>query len=325
MNTKANPSMSDLYADFFTKRIPQSVLIFGASGRIGGPMATYITDTEPDIRLRLATSSIRKAEALQQRFPKAEIVSCDYMDRDSLKSAVRDMEGIFCTTPTLLDEKPAMENMVAAVEHAGCLVHMIRQVGLTPEMSHSRLPRELVERGIGLPIQHPIARRVLDEAGLPVTFLNTGASFMDNFLVRMGPALKRERRLIWPERKVPYIDPTEVGEIAARLLMSNDRRHIGLFHTVNNGTDFLQFSEIAQLMSDLWGETITYDGSKNGFFSEYGDKIDSKTLEFLWNFFGYERSVEVAWAPNQCAEIILGRKPRTLSEWLTENRTRILG
>lgn len=317
--------MDDYYAEFFTKRLPRSILIFGASGRIGGPMAEYLTTTEPAVQLRLVSSSTAKLEALRQKFPKAEVIACDYMDTPSLEAAVADMEGIFCTTPTLLDEKTAMGNMVAAIEKAGCLVHMIRQLGLTPEMSHTRLPRELVEKGVGLPIQHPIARSILDEAGLPVTFLNTGASFMDNFILRMRPGLRRERKLIWPERKVPYIDPAEVGEIAARLLLSNDRRHIGIFHTVNNGTDFLQFSEIAQLMSSLWGETITYDGSKDGFFSEYGDKIDAQTLAFLWNFFGYERSVEVAWAPNQCAEIILGRKPRTLSQWLSENRSAILG
>ncbi len=35
--------MSDLYNKYFTKPIPKSILIFGATGRIGGPMAQFLT------------------------------------------------------------------------------------------------------------------------------------------------------------------------------------------------------------------------------------------------------------------------------------------
>ena len=316
--------MNDQYRHFFTKPIPKTILIFGASGRIGGPMAGYLTQEAPSIKLRLSTSNEKNIVGMQARFPDAEIVVSDYMDLSSLEKAVDGMEGIFCVTPMLTDEKPAMENLIAAVKKSGTLVHMIRQIGLMPEVNVSCFPEALKKERLTQYIQHPLARKILESAGLPVTFLNTAASFMTNFAMYMVPGLRRERKLIWPERRVPYIDTDEVGEIAARLLLSNDRRHIGQFHSVNNGYDFPTFEEIAALMSEVWGETIGYDGSKEAFWAEF-HMLGEPMLNIIWEMFDFERSIEVTWALNNCAETILGRKPKTLRQWLIENRKKVLG
>ena len=317
--------MGDEYDYFFTKPIPKSILIFGATGHIGGPMAKTISKTAPDIKLRLSTSREETVDNLKEKFPAAEVVVADYMDPSSLEKAVDGIEGIFCITSLFTEETPAMENLAKAVNKSGTLVHLVRQLGLTPEVPYSRLPDFIKEKPISLPVQHIYARDVLDSAELPVTFLNCGGSFMDNFSrLMMVQGLKRERKLIWPERRVPYLDPGEVGEMAARLLLSNDRRHIGKYHTINNGHDFLKIEEIAALMSEVWGETITHDGSKEAYFKEYRHRGEDR-LETLWSFFDYDRSIEVAWSLNDCAERILGRKPKRLREWLADNKEAILG
>jgi len=43
------------------KPIPQSILIFGASGLIGGAAAQHIRAASPQTRLRLVTSEEKKA------------------------------------------------------------------------------------------------------------------------------------------------------------------------------------------------------------------------------------------------------------------------
>jgi hypothetical protein len=48
------------------------------------------------------------------------------------------------------------------------------------------------------------------KGGLPITYLNIGASYMDNF-IRIAEITRRTKSLVWPQRYIPYIDPREVG------------------------------------------------------------------------------------------------------------------
>jgi hypothetical protein len=180
------------------------------------------------------------------------------------------------------------------------------------------------DQRLGLPIQHPIAKEILDESGLPVTYLNFGATFMDNLLHLFAAPLRRERKFIMHDRLVPYLDVRDIAEVAGRLFLSDNHRHIGQFHTLNNGHDRHRASNVAKIMSDTFGETIIHDGSKEAFFTEY-ESVMGPGASFLWEFFEYERENEVVWALNDFVEGMLGRKPTTLRAWLQEHRTALLG
>ena len=306
------------------KPIPQSILVFGAAGRIGGPLAKILASEAPSIRLTLATHSPQKAAMLHQKFPTAEIVIADYFDPASLRIAVEGIEGIFVITSSGIEERPAMTNLIAAIRQSSSVTQVLRQVGLQPEANARRIPDSLRDGAIALPVQHAIAKQLLDESGLPVTYLNCGATFMDNFILfGMNEYLKRERRLIWPERLIPWIDTRDVGEVAARLFLSDNHRHIGQFHTLNNGHDLMRFQEVAQLMSEVWGVPISHDASRESFFAAYPTFGERRKI--LWDFFQYEQDNEVVWARNDFVERILQRKPKTLREWLIENRAEMIG
>ena len=307
------------------KPVPQSMAIFGASGHIGGPMARYLQFHAPQVRLRLIGSNADKVEILQENFPGVEVVQANYFDQASLDAAMAGMAGVMVLTTTGLREEPAMTNLVAAVRKAGCLTHMIRVVGVQPDSNPRRIPQALRDYGLGLEIQHPIARQILDDAELPVTYLNVGASYMDNFL-RMVPSIQNDL-LPWPDRLVPYVDPREVGEAAARLMLSDDARHIGQFYTLNNGDTPLRTSEVAQLMTEVFLRRIHHDGSREALDEYFKPLVEAGLLppqvpEYLWNFFQYEEANAPVWVPSQFLERVLGRKPTTLRAWLQEHRQR---
>ena len=306
------------------KPIPKTVLIFGAAGRIGGPLASYLTQAAPSVHLRLVSRSEARVDALKSAYPTADVVCADYFDPASLNKAVQGMEGVFVLTPGGTSEAPAMTNLVHALKQADSLIHLIRQIGIQPEANPHRIPQSLREPRLSLPVQHPIAKKILDDSGLPVTYLNCGATFMDNFIYfGLSKSLRNEHRLVWPERLIPWIDPREVGEVAGRLFLSDNHRHIGQLHTLNNGQDIMRFGEVAQLMSEVWGIPITHDSSKESFLSTYAHI--GPRLEELWDFFQYEQDNEVVWARNDFVERILGRKPKTVREWLIEHREAIMG
>ena len=303
------------------KRIPGSILIFGAAAHIGAPLARFLDREAPQVRLRLSTSNPDRLEGLRRDFPAAEIVRASYFDISSLEAAVEGMEGVFVLTNSGTNESQAMVNLVAVLKKAKAAVHILRLLGVQPEANRRRIPESLRRHGLGLPIQHPIAKSILDESNLPVTYLNIGATFMDNFYwMRNG---LRGNRLIWPDRLIPFIDPREIAEVAGRLFISDDHRHIGQFHTLNNGHDILRFSEVARLMSEVFGREIVHDGRRDSFFREYA-ALGEVRLSYLWDFFQYEQENEVVWARNDFVERTLGRKPLTLRLWLQEHQQALL-
>ncbi|KAF4539112.1 uncharacterized protein LTHEOB_10504 [Lasiodiplodia theobromae] len=304
-----------------TKPIPKSVLIFGAAAHIGRPLAEFLQREAPSIKLRLATSSPAKVSTLQAAFPAAEVVEANFSDEPSLLRATAGMEGVFIITPGGTDEGAAATNIISALKAHNSAIHILKLVGLQPEANPRRIPESL-RNSLSLPVQHALAKRMFDESGLPVTYLNIGATFMDNFFW-MKRGLKEERKLIWPERLIPWIDPRDIAEVAGTLLLSPNQRHIGQFHTVNNGHDLMRFQDVAELMTEVWGEKIAYDSSKEAFFEEYGPHMGEK-VKYLYEFFRYEEQNEVVWAPNKFVEITLGRKPKTVREWLEEHKEALL-
>jgi len=309
------------------KPIPNSVLIFGASGHIGGPMAQYLRFHAPQMRLRLASSRPEGMAALQAAFPEAEVVVASYTDPANMVAAFAGIEAALIVTPPECDELSAMTNVMTAARKAGSVQHISRVVGLQPDMNHARVPEKMRKFGKGIEVQHPIARQVLDDAGLPVTYLNSGASFMDNLLRLAGQV--QEGRLAWPNRPVTYIDPREIGEVAARLLLSQDARHIYQFYTMNNGEEPRSAADVAALMEEVLLRKIPHDPSKEGFLAFFQPLVDGGAMpahfpDYLWDFFEYEAANATVWVPNQFMARMLGRQPHSLRAWLMEHRAMFL-
>ncbi|TAL02333.1 MAG: hypothetical protein EPO08_07285 [Rhodospirillaceae bacterium] len=306
------------------KKIPKTIGIFGASGHIGGPMASWLRYHAPQVRLRLITSRKDGIAGLRARFPGCDVTVGDYRDPASLVRAVADMEGLFVITTSGTDEAEAMGNLVSAIRQAGCLVHMIRTVGELPGANLRRIPDGLTAFRLGIETQHPIARRIIDESDLPNTYFNIGASFMDN-LLRPGFFDPRQRKIVSVEHRVPYIDTREIGEAAARVLLDPDHRHLYQFHTLNNGQDYLFYRDVAQTMSDVLMTRIGFDDSEEGFAAAYGPLVaqgilPELILDFLPMYHRYEEENQVGWSLNDFLERTLGRTPTTLRSWLMEHR-----
>ncbi|KAJ4154522.1 hypothetical protein NW754_001470 [Fusarium falciforme] len=178
---------------------------------------------------------------LQQAFPNARAITADYEDQSSLVTAIQGIEGLFVISSSGMSEKTAMTNLATVLKGEGGVIQVIRMVGIFPELPRHRIPDTLGPET--LPVEHPIAKQILDESVLPVTYINCGASFIDNLWLQIEPVLSK-KTFIWPEHRVPFMDPRDTAEVAGRLFLSDNARHIGAFHTMNDGHDWLTFSEI---------------------------------------------------------------------------------
>lgn len=307
------------------KPIPRSIVVFGAAGRLGGPVARYVSAHAPAVRLRLVTSQQQKQDALRKAFPAAEIVVANYLDAASMQAALAGIEAVFLVTPNFLDEAAAMEIFAHTVHEAGTVRHIVRLLGDAPGMTLERVPAELHGPG-GPATQHLIAKRTLDAARLPITYINIAAYLLDNF-INIGQAIREKRTLINPsDRLMAFVDPRDVAEVAARILLSPNHRHIGQYYCIDNGHDVMRFSDVAAIMSEVLGVRITHDGAGETFVRELGPGYNRKmgnphAAEYFVRYFEFEYEIETVWRRTDFAETILGRKPKTLRAWLEEHRT----
>ena len=305
------------------KPIPKSIAVFGAAGHIGLPLARHVRYRAPEVELRLLSSSAEKSREIEARVPGARCLVADLFDPASLEETLDGVEGVFVVTPAPFDEETAMKNLVGALRKVARLSHMVRIVGYEAESLARRVPERLRgPKGIG--DQHYVAKAILEESDLPVTYLNIGATFMDNLLL-LAPRIKSTGTLVWPDRLISFIDGRDVGEIAANLLLSPDERHIHQFLTINNGQDLLESSEVAAILSDVLKTRITHVPDRQAFVDAYGPLMaqrdgDEEAAEKVLEFFDYEKSHSTFLSLNDRAARLLGRQPTTVRAWLLEHR-----
>jgi uncharacterized protein YbjT (DUF2867 family) len=311
-----------------TKPAVSSVLIFGANNYIGRPLAAFIAARAPDVKLRLAIRSEAHRAGLAGEFPDAEIVLADYYDLPSLEAALSGVQGVFVITPNFCDEERAMTNLVYAARTNRALVHIVRLLGDPAGMTMARVPDILKKFGGGAAVQHLRARAVLEASGLPVTYMNITAYFMQNLAGRlMNAPLRNGRTLIVPRnRRMAWIDTRDIGACGAALLLSDDQRHIDQTYHLDNGHDVLWFDELATLMSETWGEPIRYDGSDEAFIEVAATLVPRANFAaYFIAYSQFEQDNETLWRKSDIVEYLTGRPATKLRDWLSEHRDAVLG
>ncbi len=315
-----------------TKPPFERIAIFGSNGHIGRPLATWIQNQSPSTKLRLVIRSEAHRASLETDFPTAEICVANYYDLQSLEVALAGAQGAFMVTPDFLDEQRAMTNFVYAARTNPGLLQIVRLIADPPGMTIDRVPDSLKAFGGGTAVQHLRAKAILEQSGLPFTFINIAAYFMQNFLTPFfnGP-IRSERILSVPRnRRMGFIDTHDIGACAASILLSQNQRHIGQTYHLDNGNDVLWFDEVADLMSQIFEEPVRYDGSDETFLRICGEGVKSyigrpDADQYFINYFQFEQDNETVWRKTDIVEFLTGRSAKSLRQWLTENKNQILG
>jgi uncharacterized protein YbjT (DUF2867 family) len=303
------------------------VLVFGASGHIGGPLAEYVFRTSPDTAVRAATSDESKVAALRESLPRAEVVTADYNDPASLESALHEVDGVFLITPDFLDETVAMRNFIAATKATGTVRHIVRITGDPPEVHDlTDVPQILREWQGGTAIQHQVARELLVESGLPVSFVNIAAYIMDDYATMFAPPLLMHRMITLPfDHQMAYIDAADIGEVAGEILLRTDGSFIGSTTHLDNGIDLLTFAEVAALIGEVLGEPIGFDDTPEKFTEVNGEILRAwvgraDAADYYVEYFRWEADIAHTFRTTDVVRRLLGRDAKSLRQWFEENR-----
>jgi len=342
------------------------VLVFGASGHLGGPVADTLIKKNNAVELRLATSSAANVVKMKSLYPSADIVVCNYTDLDEMIAAMNDVDAVFVVTPDFMDEHLCANNIVKAANVSGTVKHIVRIMGDPPNVTMDDVPKDLQKfrDGMGAAVGHQTARRILSESGLNVTFVNVAAYYMDSLSgIWHGRALREADSLVEIKRHyMPYVDPAEVGEACANILLRQAPQDTGATFHLNNSHDMIDFYQVSEMLSESLGRKITYVQGEKLWKKYTGSDLKKKYGEmaekYFLNYFTWEGEMiktifkrqlgsipgallilTVKYAPRSLTnklfasaaakpgglfsrdlDELLGRKPKTLKTWISENR-----
>jgi uncharacterized protein YbjT (DUF2867 family) len=280
------------------------VLILGATGMFG---SRVLRETAArGARVRALVRSASRAADLD--VDGVEIAVGDLDDPSSLDDAFSGVDSVFVVSP--MDDRIEVRELAAleAARRAG----VRRVVKLYGAVRH---------RGDSLDVLHQASIDAIRESGLSWALVSPN-SVMETSLFSQAEAVKQAGALFGSsgDGRVGLIAADDVARAAAVVLTERDESGVNYELT---GPAALTMSEIAAIMSDVLGRTITYqDMSEDEFrtllIEEGGMPAEVVDIQVIVHFAAWKRGD--ADLVTDTYRDLTGHPPMTLAEWVKLNR-----
>lgn len=307
------------------------IAVIGATGAQGGSLVRAILeDPNSEFAVRAITRNANSEKAKALAAAGAEVVEANSDDAASLAKAFEGAYGAFCVTNFWEHFNPEIElsqakNMAEAAKATG-LQHVIWS---TLEDVRKWVPLEsdqLPTLNGKYKVPHFDAKGEADQffkdAGVPTTFFMV-AFYWDNFIhFGSGPQRGPEGNLVltFPmgDVKLPGIASEDIGACAYGIFKAGNQ-YIGKY--VGVAGDQLTGDEMAALLSDAMGESVTYWAADPDVYRGFG----FPGAEDLGNMFQFHRDFPDYFLPARDPALSrqLNPKLKDLKTWLAENGSKI--
>ena len=213
----------------------QTILVTGATGTIGSNVVSELQKLG-GARIRVAVRDREKAPA------GTEAVPLDWEKPETVAAAVKGADAVFLLTPFVENSVPYAKALVDAAKAAG--------VKKIVKLSAAGAG----EPGFPLIKRHAEAEQLIRESGIAWVALRP-AFFMTNFIAYYGPDAEGAMYLPTGSGKAAWIDPRDIGEVAARTLLQStwDNRALDL-----TGPEALSVADVAALIGKVSGRPIRH-------------------------------------------------------------------
>jgi uncharacterized protein YbjT (DUF2867 family) len=272
------------------------ILLTGASGTIG--RATVAALRAAGQNFEVATRAPEKLAA--QGVPS---VALNWDEVDSYLPAIRGKDRLFLLTPNSERQLGYVLLAVAAAKRAG-IKHIVRLSVMGAD----------ADPGFILGRQHFAAEREIRASGIAWTMLRP-SFFMDNFVNYYGVDPNKDGHVFLPngDGKAAWIDPADVGEVAARVLQGDS--HAGQIIDMT-GPELLSTAEALAVMGSVFGHHYTYtdipDDAKRQAMEANG--MPPWMVDGFLELNALVRLGDAAKLANGVQQV-LGRPPRTMRAW----------
>jgi uncharacterized protein YbjT (DUF2867 family) len=275
------------------------ILLTGATGTIGrATMAALRAAGEP---FKVATRRPSELDAQG-----VDSVAFDWDELGSYLPAMQGVDRLFLLTPNSERQVGYVLQAIAAAKRAG-VKHIVRLSVLGAD----------ADPGIILGRQHFAAEREIRASGIGWTMLRP-SFFMDNFVNYYGVDPRQDSQVYLPngDGKAAWIDPADVGEVAAKVLAGDSQAGKIIDLT---GPELLSTAAALAVMGAELGHRYTYVDVPEQAAREAMEK-QGMPLWMVDGFLELNALVRLGYSANIANGVqeVLGRAPRTMREWARE-------
>ena len=196
-----------------TKNNETVILVTGATGTVGSEVVKQLTSPSSlssGNRVRAAVHSENKADKLRRENKTIEIVNMDYNKPETIVDALNGVDKLFLITlPT-----PNMN------EISSSLIKEAKKNDVKHIVKLSVIDAD-AEPGIIIGRLHRQEEKIIEESGIPYTFLRCG-TFMQNFINFFGQTIKTQNAiyLLVGDGKVSFVDVRDIAAVATEILLA---------------------------------------------------------------------------------------------------------
>lgn len=285
----------------------RKILVTGATGPLGKAVVTELLKNTAPENIAVLVRDTTKAADLQAQG--VAVLKGDYNDYASLLAAFEGTDKLYFVSGNELEKRIAQhENVVNAAIAA--------KVGQVFYTSFERKTEDGTSAIAFVAAAHLHTEALLRASGLTYTFLK------NNIYADMLPwffgdkVLESGIYLPAGKGKVPFVTREDMGIASAKLLLGtgHENKSYGF-----SGEVSYSFDDIAAILSELSGKTITYTSPS---IDAYTAQLSATGLpaEMIHVFGAFAQSMDQGEFdfPDTTLSGILGRKPVTLSDYLKE-------
>jgi uncharacterized protein YbjT (DUF2867 family) len=270
------------------------IFVTGATGTTGTETVKELQKT--GARLRIGTRNLEKARATLSG-PNTEFVPFDFERVESYGEALRGCDRLYLTTSFTHN---AHDHATALIDHA--LTNGVNHIVKLSALGVDYVPGIMVGRW------HRIVERYLMSSGAAWTLLRPNA-FMSNFGVFWGQTIKAENKVYLPlaNGKVSWIDPRDVGAVAAKVITTPG--HAGKIYTLTGGEP-IDVNTAVRFISEAVGRNISFVDVPESAARDSMKKASMPdwAVQSMMELFSIWKNNHAAMSTMD-VEMLLGRKP----------------
>jgi uncharacterized protein YbjT (DUF2867 family) len=285
------------------------IVVTGATGNVGFEVLKQLLGAKQE--LRAAVTDVEKAKTfLEQKgidTTRFEVVRLEFGDEATYAPTFANANGLFLMRPPAIsDTKKVINPAVDAAKNAG--VKRVAFLSLQGAEKNPVVPHYAIERH-------------LETSGMTYTFLRA-AFFMQNLITTHLEDIRDHNDIFIPvgKGKTAFIDVRDIAAVAVKAL-TVDEAGLEALRLKNQGVELtgseaLEYSEIATILSEVLERPITYSNPSNRRFGKIWKERGYPLAQILVMEALYTvAKLGMAGRLTQDTERVLGRTPITFRQF----------
>ncbi|WP_026211305.1 NmrA family NAD(P)-binding protein [Lewinella cohaerens] len=284
-------------------------LITGATGNIGREVIHYLCELDQASEI---IAAVRNVETAKEKLPAVQNLSYrqfDFENEELFDTAFEDIDILFLLRPPPISQVEVIFRplLLSAKENGVDKVVFLSVQG--------------AEKSTVIP--HNKIERLIKSLGFKYIFVRP-SYFMQNLTTTLLPEIRKDQTITLPsaQAKFNWIDVKNIGEATAVLIKSFEEYHNNAY--IITGEENKHFQEVADLMSKVTGEDITFK-SRNPLSFYFKKRKEGRKSGFALVMTMLHFLPRIQEEPEITNDFysITGKKPTSLAEFLEREKDEI--